>query len=646
MREPMWEFGKRKAGPSIDGNIARLFNTGDSAPPPAFRRLVNTDTETAASAVIYGREGIANCVDASLAAQRGSGSLGLDFYFEEFHGADSLHYWRLLDLKSLAARCASGGIDRVKDLGLSIADCLTDGPQKPIRILTVIERAGGGMPGSLDDPDSVLLRALMNVGEAQVRSGAAGSYGFGKAAVAQASRLRTMIVYTCTPIGNQKDGISRRLMGISYWGGHTFNGARYTGWGVFGSKSNGEISTLDDDDADSFAASLDIPVRSPSIEEDIGTTFMIIDPMFGAEELKGAVEVFWWPLLQRTREVTLDLNIYDIDGSKIPINIDDSHPELGQFVSAFRSAETSRMTGQDVNSTEEIVLNREAGITSLQVTQSESPIETPTVALMRSPLMVVSYIAPRGANRPIVGVFVAHEKTNENLRRVEPAEHDKWLKRRVAGLNASTQDIRISKLVNEEINNAAVSLRSPEPEPVAGLVDFSKHFPAIDGAVARPKPPTTKPKKQRLVRVNLVHSNLDNIVQVERPQRIVEPDGKFRATATVNFWLDSDRAKRVKRDYLDATVRIGARIHEDGGTGAWLGANVNQIVVGNEPTFFAKTHGDDAASVFEGRFLKGQNIYFEVITETYDPDWTVDLIFDCDPWDVVEPQQTISLGGD
>jgi hypothetical protein len=641
-----WIFQPYEPRPGIsNGNITRLFNTGDSTPPAAFARLIDRDDDAATSAVIYGREGIANCVDASIAAQRKSGTLGLDFYFEEFSGREAENYWNLLSLDELAERATSSDLDRGKDLGLLPEDCLTRGRKKPLRLLTVIERGGGGMPGSLQDPDSVLTRALMAVGEPNMTIGAAGSYGYGKAAVAQASRPRVLLVYTCFPRDKSTDGVTRRLMGISYWGTHSHAGTKYTGWGLFGPGHAGGMSALEDEAADEFAELLDLPVRSPDVEEDLGTTFVIVDPMFGAEELAAAVEIFWWPLLLGTRDVKLDLKIHDEAGDTHTVTVDEDHPELGQFVRAFTAAERSRTSKTDVIAEREVVLNRVAGITSLEVKSDSSPIDRSLVAKMRSPLMVVSYEKQKNTNPPLVGVFVSHDSTNENLRRVEPPEHDKWQKKRVGGLRPTSRDIAISKKVTEEINEAVNALRAPEPKAVTDLTDFSRFFPAIDGGVAKPKPPRPKgQRQQRLVHVNLVH-HLDNLLAtVDRPQREHLPDGTLRARAFVRFWLDKDRAARVNRTSLDATISVGARIYEEGSSGEWHPASVKQRKVGEEKTFRRTSKAGAMPTTFEGRFSIGDSVCFEIETDPYDADWTIELIFDCDPWDVVQPRKAVEVG--
>ncbi len=635
-----WLFHPSRPGQStVDGNISKLFNTGDSMPPKDFDDLVGDDDEAAVAAVIYGREGIANCVDASPAARARMGVLGLDFCFEKFEGEDSRKYWDLLGLETLASRSTSPGIDREKQLGLSQTDCLNAKLTSPLRILTVIESGGGGMPGGLDDPDSVLLRALMNIGEAQTWTGAAGSYGFGKAAVAQASRPRILFVYTCSPVGESTDGVTRRLLGLTYWGTHRLDGVKYSGWGLFGGISGDQVTALEDDEADAYAASLDIPVRNPEVQKDRGTTFMIVDPSFGAKHLKGAVETFWWPLLQNTRDFRLDLNIWDEDGEQVPIDVGRSHRILGPFVDRFLDAEVNRSTEANTVEATRVVQIGDAGITSLGVKDPESSVSGSLIAQMRSPLMVVSYERIRNANPDVVGVFVSHEATNENLRRVEPAEHDKWHNKKVAGLQATADDIKISKAVRDERKAAVDKLRAPEPEPVYGLRAFTQYFPAIDAKAAGPTKPVrvkAQPKKQRLVRVHLVHAVNDKEEAV-RPRRLVESDGSLRAQAVAKFFLDPDRAKRVNRQFLDATVTVGARFEEDGTAGEWHPSNVDQIIVGFEERFEKISAPGEFPARFSGRFKVGENIFFAIETLPYLPDWTIDLFFDCSPWDVVAP---------
>ena len=595
------------------------------------------------SATIYGREGIANCFDASQARRAGLGELGLQFVFDRHTGGKAARLWDLMNLDALAGRIGEGDVSR-QDLGLGPTDCFSAGRAKPLRTLTVIERGGGGMPGAIDDVDSVLARALMNVGEAQVSAGAAGSYGYGKAAVAQASRVRIVLAYTCfTPVGSSS--VSRRFVGLTYWGMHQVGGNRFTGWALLGTdQGGGSVSALENDAADLMAAGLGIPIRQATTATDLGTTFYIIDPAFNAEQLRGAIELFWWPLLLGTRSVQLNVTIANESGQATSPEVKTDHPVLGQFVETFLAAERARNDGETESNPSRTLRVGEAGLTSLEIRRPDSVIGQSLIAQMRSPLMVVGYANAPAANPPVLGVFVAHEGTNEHLRRVEPPEHDKWQTQNVGGLNASPADINVAKAVKHEREAAIADLRAPDPEPVFGISAFSRHFPAVDVRVARPKSPSPRKVKQRLVRVHLVHQEGADLIEVDRPTRIAESGGRLAAGGEVKFFLDSERAQRVGRKSLDATITIGAQISEESGHSSdWWPARVTQKKRGNEPDFTRISAEGVYPSKFEGRFTIGTGVYFVITTEPYPSDWTVEMVFDCSPWDIAAPTQSVAL---
>jgi len=643
-----WKFLRHVRGhPNANGNITRLFNTGDSRPPASFTSMVDRRDTSAMSAVIYGREGIANCVDASQARLTGAGQLGLDFVFERHTGRDAHRVWDLIGLNALATRLGEPGVER-KELGLAPEDCIAEGRTGPLRTLLVVERSGGGMPGALDDPDSVLARALMNVGEAQVSVGAAGSYGFGKAAVAQASRVRVVLAYTCFKPTGSTD-VSRRFIGLAYWGMHKVAGDDFTGWALLGKDiAGGSVAALEDEEADKAASQLGIPTRRSNVDGDLGTSFLIVDPAFNASELRGAIELFWWPLLQNTRDVRLAVTITDENGDVLSPEVGPDHDLLDQFVESFLAAEAARANGEGLVGEKKVVSVGEAGITSLTVRRPDSPLNQSLVAQMRSPLMVVGYVSERGANPPIVGVFVAHEHTNENLRRVEPPEHDKWQRQNVGGLNASPADIAMARAARAEQESAVLALRAPDPEPIYGISAFSKHFPAVDVKVAKPKPPRPPSRKQRLVRVHLVHQEGANLIEVTRPTRIDRSKETLAAEGEVKFFLDPERARRVGRRHLDATITVGAQIAEDGNPHPeWWPARVSQKKRGDEPDFELISSPNAFPAKYEGRFTVGTPVYFVLTTEPYPSDWTVDLVFDCSPWDVVAPASSHEgIGGE
>ena len=118
----------------------------------------------------------------------------------------------------------------------------------------------------------------------------------------------------------------------------------------------------------------------------------------------------------------------------------------------------------------------------------------------------------------------------------------------------------------------------------------------------------------------------------------------LQARAFVRFSLDKDRAKKLQIEFLDATIKIGAKIDEDGGSGEWYPSTVSQVGVQRGKKFERISSSSVNPALFRGRFRIGESIYFEIATEPYDSNWSIELIFDCDPWDSVEPIQALELG--
>jgi hypothetical protein len=42
-------------------------------------------------------------------------------------------------------------------------------------------------------------------------------------------------------------------------------------------------------------------------------------------------------------------------------------------------------------------------------------------------------------------------------------------------------------------------------------------------------------------------------------------------------------------------------------------------------------------ATFEGTLIVGGSVYFTIKTDPYPADWTVEMTFDCSPWDVLAP---------
>jgi hypothetical protein len=122
---------------------------------------------------------------------------------------------------------------------------------------------------------------------------------------------------------------------------------------------------------------------------------------------------------------------------------------------------------------------------------------------------------------------------------------------------------------------------------------------------------------------------------VDRPQRSFR-DGKVFAQAEVKFYLDEDRAEKVDRKFLDAKVTIGARVAEDGSPGEWWPAEVELKKRDKTSKFKRISKKGVSPAVFEGRFEIGKPAFFTIETDSFPDDWSLELLFDCSPWDVMQ----------
>ena len=182
-------------------------------------------------------------------------------------------------------------------------------------------------------------------------------------------------------------------------------------------------------------------------------------------------------------------------------------------------------------------------------------------------------------------------------------------------------------------------LRAPDPEPVTSAAVFSSFFPAANTATTKPRPPKPRgEKKQRLVRVWLVHPD-DGRRVVERPTRLpVTGNSAWLAQAQVHFSLDEARADRLSLQNLEAEIEIRAIVLEsdiDSLVGTDWPVSVKQLP-GDRAPFQETSSSTDKVKRYRGVFEVGHPVQFEVQTDPYDLDWAIKLVFDCNPWDVAE----------
>ena len=279
-----------------------------------------------------------------------------------------------------------------------------------------------------------MYRALCTIGVTSGLEGRGGSYGYGKAGLIRGSAIRTVIAYTCFRERAEDPGVTRRLLGMTYWGRHEFRNEGFTGFARFGKENErGEVAPFKDEEADEQAARLGLTVRNPEVTADLGTTFMLIDPTVTAEDMVAAIERSWWPALE-DRNLQFNASVHTATGDVL-------HPRprrdpiLHTFIDAYEIATHPAPGGDGIRS--DLAGLGVVGLVSdiegwSYAEQTGGPEEQGVdhcslVATMRKPRMVVEYRVVGRATPPYVrGVFVAGLRINDALRDTEPKGHDTW----------------------------------------------------------------------------------------------------------------------------------------------------------------------------------------------------------------------------
>lgn len=624
--------------PDIAGGITSLFKAQGSDPPAALRPLFPDQGERMTRASMFAREAVANSWDAYWISGYEHQDFELIFRFRTLGMSEGYGFRKAANLDALTAHIGSrGGNPTRRDLGLSEKDCF--GERGDIRVLEVVERWGGGMSGSWKSGDSALERALIKVGWAQDASGAGGSFGYGKAAVAQGSRINSVIAYTCFPENEDDPGVTRRLLGATYWRPHTLAGEKFNGFAVFGEHEGGLTRPLENDVADAVAGALGLSVRDPAVEADWGTTLLIIDPSFEKDDLVAALLCNWWPALLRLDERRMHLFVTEDDDEPVEVDVDGENPILGPFVRTYRAAFDVLDGGEpnfdedsetEIGSIATLTIESEdgevLGCAALVETAATEHDKKSLVALMRSHRMVVRYLESATVEPVVRGTFIAHDGANEALRQTEPPEHDNWLRRRTGDHRGDPADYRRAAIILDQINHFVGKfrrLRTPPPPEKRGWTPAFSNFFAIPGAAASRTPTkrkrTERPAtRRRPIHINLVHP--ERHTEVERPTRMLgSKPGSLKATAIVRFSL----MDWVTDDELPVEFELGSRIEEEGGRSEALALTVTP-----PRGVTCITDGRRGRATYRGTLKKGNDLFFMVETDDYFDEWTVAVYFD------------------
>jgi hypothetical protein len=637
---PEWDWEKTDPAHSLtSGDIAKFFKNEGTKNPGVLAKGAPPDAAT-----LTAREVIQNSWDAARELQETLKSAGqaapnfeIEFEFTDLVGQAKSDMIGRLDLAGLHARLnaidAKGENARAA-VGLSeqnALDTLVD--EKPLRILRVIERGASGMYGPFTGDQSKLYLALVSIGYTAKAEGSGGSYGYGKAGLIAASSIRTVVAYTGFQPQKSEPGVTRRLLGMTYWGQHSLDGNSNTGFARFGHFTEGWTRPFENDQADQVAEGLGFTLRDPNMTSDLGTTFLLIDPVIEPGDLIRAIERNWWPALE-SNEFVAFATVNSADGKSQRIDaIPRQDPVLKSFISSWDLATTS----QDVTQSNKVqkpigtYLNRNLGTLGLLAKTdgwSYAQVEAPTgpqaeddddtdvvgrqsslVALIRGPKMVVEYLVCDPGKTPYLrGVFVADEEVDDLLRQTEPKAHDSWqtkFKDVAAAVDSEAPKFanEILKRIRKEVREMQKRLKPPPPAPEdINLPEFQDLFRKLMSGGSRggikPPPPGDR----------------DVSLQFPKKKLVAAGDGRVRLEARIAVRLSETFKAGEESAEATCAVEVSYAFLEDGRKGAAC-----KLSIVAPPGFFQEAPGR-----FTG--VLGRNeVSFEVSSEAYSSDWSARL---------------------
>jgi hypothetical protein len=323
----------------------------------------------------------------------------------------------------------------------------------PLPLLYVEDHGTLGL-GGIERADTATEPGLLNryiglcltFGDAAKDAQGGGTFGFGKSVNWNASRSRIVLFHSRFDPEPTEGGITSRLIGCALFDPHPHGRQRFTGRAFLGKKHPEDDHTrpLTGADADQAAKKLGFTARLGP--DETGTSILIVDSHFDTREhleaIRDGIERYYWPRIVDGR---LEVRFFYED-EELPAPSPRGNPSLVPYIAAYQRA-VAVAQGRDVAQGEATwhgMVNRGSEVLGtmalcrIELLPGDGRIDgdddedadrmSDTVALIRTPRMVVRYHAPyqRAVDHHFAGVFLAGDSINPVLARSEPPAHNLW----------------------------------------------------------------------------------------------------------------------------------------------------------------------------------------------------------------------------
>ncbi len=332
-----------------------------------------------------------------------------------------------------------------------------------------------------------------NIGSPRDRVFGGGTYGYGKSALYNMSRCRTILAYSETTDGTKPVA---RFMGSSIGHPYKHDGAHYTGRHWWGEQDEHHriVDPLIREPAHRLAHSLGLGRRS---REETGTTLLLLDPDLGQRTPTQAINSireclgwFFWPKMLARADGSPSMKFEVLlDGSPVALLQPESTPGLQVFTDAMQALRSHGSAGfrrircgSPIKDLGRLGLAKRPRAPRAALDTGEDdpliPAHCSHVALMRPAELVVRYVERPALPSDMVefgGVFICDEDVEQHFADSEPPAHDDWLSESLGepGRRFVRVALRRIKEATDEFANPSpnVGVR-PEQKSLAKVADL------------------------------------------------------------------------------------------------------------------------------------------------------------------------------